>query len=155
MSPDADQNVALVKARPMSMEHKAFAFHWVAFERELLPSLLRALEENETESLATFIDANMSQLVHPSEETPLDENWRSLLDHGDIQELGDLAITKYYKPADDFGLGAKWITIEGVLPKGARDALLGRPLGRFTATRSRQDASPALRNGRRHSIWRS
>jgi hypothetical protein len=113
----------------MSMCHKAFAFDWMSFERELLPILLSALEANETAGLTAFIESNIGTLSDPYEGETLTEDWQSLLENQDVQELGDFALTRYYDPSDDCGLGDDWITLNASLSAPAQAALLGSPLG--------------------------
>ena len=47
-----------------------------------------------------------------------------------MHEYGDFALTRFYDPADDRGVGNAWVGIDASLPEQDRPALLGRPLGR-------------------------
>jgi hypothetical protein len=111
------------------MQHRAFAFDWTAFEGDLLPLLERALETEDAEPLGAFIDAHRCELRDPYEGELLPEDWRSRLEAGDVQELADFALTRYYRPGDDQGLGPAWAAIDDAADSGVRAALLGRPIG--------------------------
>ena len=111
------------------MEHRAFAFDWAAFEREFLPTLERSLAGNEGLEIREFITAQWRLLRDPYEGEPLPENWREAVEGGDLQLIADYAITKYYKPSEEFGLGLHWMRLETELPEEGRIALLGTPLG--------------------------
>jgi hypothetical protein len=113
----------------MSMYHKAFVFDWAAFEREFLGLLVSALEEKETARLTAFIEANIETLSDPYEGEPLIEGWQSLLENKDVHELADFALTRYYDPAEDCGLGYDWTSLDDLLSPSARAALLGNSLG--------------------------
>jgi hypothetical protein len=110
----------------MSMSHKAFEISWSEFERELLPVLTRALGSGETRELELFVENNSGSCSDPNDGLPIGENWVDAL--GDLQALGDIALTKYYSPAEDFGLGEEWSSIDSEIPKTARVALLGNAL---------------------------
>jgi hypothetical protein len=49
----------------------------------------------------------------------------------DVHQYGDLALTKYYRPDDDIGLGAEWEEQAALLATAGlgREMLLGHPLG--------------------------
>ena len=101
----------------MSMDHKAFAFDWDAFESELLPVLTQALETSDTAALKAFIDEHRESLVDPVSEELLAEDWQDTLVSGDVQEL-----------AEDCGLGEWWDEISKSLAPAAGASLLGSPL---------------------------
>ena len=67
-------------------------------------------------------------LTGPYDGELIHTGWRSKLEAGDIQELADYALTRYYSPADDFGV-ADWLLISDTLPADVQAALLGVPLG--------------------------
>ena len=113
----------------MATEHRAFAFDWTAFEGDLLPLIVPALQSGDGRSLASFIEAYRPDLRDPYEGEPLPSDWQSLLVIGDVQELADFALTRYYRPGDDRGLGTSWRAIDEVAPPAVRTALLGRPIG--------------------------
>jgi hypothetical protein len=113
------------------MTHRAFAFDYGAFAAELRPLLLHALETNDTERLASWIDAQRESLTDPYEGEPLPETWRQLLEVGDVHEHGDFAITKYYDGDLDIGLDEAFEDIADLLEgSGSTGAFcLGEPLG--------------------------
>lgn len=112
----------------MSFSHKAFAFDGHAFERQLAPTLRQALAQGGTSALEAFIDTHRALLKDPYEGEPLSPDWRSQLEAGDVQELADFALTRYYDPKEDFGIGAEWAGLEPDLPGVQRQALLGAVL---------------------------
>jgi len=114
----------------MPMSHKAYAFNWRVFERDELPGLLsRALETRDTAGLLAYVERNRQALKDPYEGNALAENWQDLLENQDVHEYGDFALTRFYDPAADRGLGYSWNKIDGVLPEPDRPALLATPLG--------------------------
>jgi hypothetical protein len=46
-----------------------------------------------------------------------------------LEQFADFALTKYYDPSRDFGVHEHWIRLDDELPKPARNALLGFPVG--------------------------
>ena len=108
------------------MEHKGYAFDWQAFERELYPVLLKALETGDLHELIAFIERNRDQLSDPYEGAPLNDRWQAMLSNRDAHEYGDYALTKFYDPGQAMGVGEAWIELSERLP--AR-ALLGEALG--------------------------
>lgn len=113
----------------MSLSHKAFPFNWSGFEEELLPVLVPALDTGEQAHLTHFIEANRRYCTDPYEGEPLDDDWQDTLENGDVQELGDYALTKYYDVADDCGLHEDWEQAEKTLPPEVRWCLLGMNIG--------------------------
>lgn len=111
------------------MEHKAYAFHWTEFNSDLHLLLVEALNANDTTELKTFIDQHLSELTDSYQGEPLTANWRDTMENRDVHEYGDYALTKFYDPADCFGLGYEWITLSKDLPEDAANALLGFPIG--------------------------
>jgi hypothetical protein len=111
------------------MEHKAYAFNWTRFEEELSAILYRALQfEGPDDDLLDFIDANYLELSHPDDGRPLSDLWRHDLIQGDAHELGDIALTRYYDPAENHGID-NWMQLSETLPLDAQKALLGKPFG--------------------------
>src|SRR4051794_23851626 len=104
----------------MSMEHKAFVFDWTAFALELLTPIVQALSEDDIRPLKAFVEAHRTELTDPYEGEPLPEEWRSLLETGDTQELADFALTRYYRPTDDHGIGSAWSEISDELTQESR-----------------------------------
>lgn len=115
----------------MTMAHRAFAFDYTKFHDELRPVLLGALETADTAGLCSWIDANVGVLVDPYEGEPLPKNWQALLEVGDVHELGDYALTKYYDGDLDIGLDVDWQELAELLEKSGLDPALtlGTPLG--------------------------
>lgn len=115
----------------MTMAHRAFAFDYAKFHDELRPVLLAALETGDAAALRAWIDANLAVLVDPDEGEPLSKNWQALLEVGDVHELGDYALTKYYDGDLDIGLDVDWEELAELLEKSglAPGLTLGTPLG--------------------------
>jgi hypothetical protein len=112
------------------MSHKAYAFDWWAFEGGELPELLsRALETNDTSGLLAYVERNRHVLKDPYGGDPLDDDWQALLENRDVHEFGDFALTRFYDPAADRGLGYSWNEIDDALAEEGRWALLGCSLG--------------------------
>lgn len=112
----------------MSLSHKAFALDGHAFEVQLAPTLRQALLQGDTSALQAFIDTHWESLKDPYEGEPLSPDWRSQLEAGDVQELADFALTRYYDPKADFGIGEEWGGRDPDLPGVQRQALLGAAL---------------------------
>lgn len=109
----------------MSIKHKAFVFDYRAFERELMPLLVQSLEMNDASRLFEFVEANQTDLVDPYEGEPLNDDWRSMLEVEDPHQVGDFALTKYYDPVTDIGIGSEWMSLVDTV----RDLVLGKPIG--------------------------
>ena len=117
----------------MSMDHKAFVFDDGAFRSELRRLLEQALQHGEVAPLRAFIEAHRGELSDPYEGAPLDRDWESQIEVKDVHQYGDFALTKYYAPSDDIGLGADWQALGEVLASHglAERILLGTSLGSF------------------------
>jgi hypothetical protein len=113
----------------MSFDHKAYFFDWWAFERELLPLFRQGFSAASAQALAAFIDENVNTCRRPYDGEPLTVSWRESLEVGDPQELADFALTKYYDPSDNCGLGTDWLPLDERLAEDGRAALLGFPIG--------------------------
>jgi hypothetical protein len=113
----------------VSMSHKAYAFDWSAFERDELHSiLLDALSSGDTNGLMRYMEANQHHLKDLYEGGPL-SNWKNVLENFDVQEFGEFALTRFYDPEGDRGLGNDWFHIDEHLSEADRATLLGTPLG--------------------------
>ena len=113
----------------MSFHHRAFQFEWESFFSELAPLLAQALTQDSVESLRLFVEGNLHHCSSPYDGEPLDADWLSSMEVGDIQEYADFALTKYYEPANDFGVGSVWQELTDSLVPRQRKALLGEPFG--------------------------
>lgn len=115
----------------MTQLHRAYAFHHAAFRAELAPVLEAALSAGDAAPLAGFIERHLDALSDPYEGEPLSKDWRKLLESGDVQELGDFALTKYYDGDLDMGLDADWLEVKDDLTQAGASAelLLGAPFG--------------------------
>jgi hypothetical protein len=113
----------------MTMCHKAYALDHASFIGDLAPILYDALVSGRQAKLAEFVDRNLALLTLPCEARPLPADWRSVLEHGDVHEVGDVALTLYYDADDDCGLQEHWLAVEEALPPAARACLLGEPFG--------------------------
>jgi hypothetical protein len=111
------------------MCHKAYAFDWDRFAVELQPVIERALAKRDSRLLVEFMLTNRDNCSDPYEGGVLPLDWESLLETGNVQELADFALTKYYDPLADFGLQEHWLHVEAQFPESVRSALLGLPIG--------------------------
>lgn len=90
------------------MDHKAFIFDFAAFQDELKPILEEELASNSYVRLREFVLINRKLLRDPYGGLPLTENWEIQISPKDPHQYGDFAITKYYDPTMDIGLGNEW-----------------------------------------------
>jgi hypothetical protein len=114
------------------MEHKAFVLDYEAFANQLSDILRTALVTNNDDDLAHFIEANISSLKDPYEGDPLDSSWQDLVETEDAHTYGDFALTKFYDPVSDIGLGYNWEGVQNLLndvSSGLGAAILGSPFG--------------------------
>jgi hypothetical protein len=118
------------------MRHKAFLFDYEQFERELLPTLEASLKTQEITSLRSFITSNLDALSDPYEGDLLDDNWEGMVEPRDVHQYGDFALTKYYDPCSDIGLGDVWEGVQQFMAADLTSALspiLGRVIGPETS----------------------
>src|SRR5262245_21828213 len=112
------------------MEHKAFLFAYEPFDAELRPLLEDDLRNHNYRKVRAFALANLDTPRDPYEGEPLRADWESLIETRDTHQYGDFALTKYYDPIADIGLGQSWEglqeLIEGEVP---RSPLLGSTIG--------------------------
>jgi hypothetical protein len=114
------------------MEHKAFLFNYDSFQRELRPILEDALLTGDCGALVSFINANLGDLRDPYEGEPLGTDWESLIETQDAHQYGDFALTKYYDPTADIGLGAAWEIVQELIandPTLTESPILGSTVG--------------------------
>ena len=115
----------------MSMNHNAFVFDYSTFLTELRPLLVQALAANESLRLMAWIEANRSSLVDPYEGKKLGPNWEKEFTKRDVQEYGDIALTKYYDPINSIGLDDAWQDVGETLQEHGlgEEIILGTPVG--------------------------
>ena len=80
----------------------------------------------------SFINANLGDLRDPYEGEPLGADWESLIETGDAHQYGDVALTKYYDPLADIGLGASWERVQELVandPTLMESPILGSTIG--------------------------
>lgn len=116
----------------MSFEHKAFIFDFDSFDSELRPLLENSLRSGNIEPLRCFIISNRKLLVDPYEGDALDDDWEDMIEDKDAHQYGDFALTKYYSPKDDQGLGVKWADLQEIISNRGKlniSPFLGAPVG--------------------------
>jgi hypothetical protein len=115
------------------MQHRAFLFDFVGFQSELAATLEDALRSGSPASLIRFVDERRSSLRDPYEGESLPDDWQHLVDSTDPQQVGDVALTKYYNPKDDRGLGPTWEatadSVERIATSLGFSPVLGRTIG--------------------------
>lgn len=116
----------------MSIEHKAFLFNYDGFELHLSSILMDSLTNEDTSNLVAFIKQNLASLKDPYEGEPLNNSWETMIDNADPHQYGDFALTMYYNPQHDIGLGYNWEDSHNFLCQKFIDKpliLLGVPFG--------------------------
>ena len=115
----------------MALEHKAFLFDFTAFDRELRPILESALHTGRAEEVRRFVLEHRGEIRDPYEGEELDAGWEERLEAKDAHQYGDFALTMYYDPKRDVGLGTQWVEAqEALLEETGRDhAVLGKTVG--------------------------
>lgn len=116
----------------MSMEHKAFVFDYNAFDKELRGILEKALSSQDISGLIAFINANSGELTDPYQGEPIGQDWEAMIETQDPHQYGDFALTKYYEPTGDIGLGLSWEHLQGVIagdPAVMESPILGARIG--------------------------
>jgi hypothetical protein len=116
----------------MSMEHKAFVFDYNEFQEKLAGLLSEALKNDVVNKLREFITENLDLLKDPYEGEPLDDDWETMIDPKDAHQYGDFALTMFYEPINDIGLGYDWDEISNILNNNITSEtspILGTPLG--------------------------
>jgi hypothetical protein len=114
----------------MSFDHKAFLLDERRFRAELAPALERALA-GDRGPIVAFLDAHAGELRDPYDGEPVGDGFREAIAEADADALGDLALTCFYDPSDDLGLGPAWPAIEARLADAGLDpaAFLGERFG--------------------------
>jgi hypothetical protein len=114
------------------MDHKAFLFDYDSFDRELRPILEEALRAGDYRRLVSFINANLDHLRDPYEGEPLGSDWEAMIETQDPHQYGDFALTKYYDPTADIGLGTGWENLQELMasdPVLTESPILGDTIG--------------------------
>ena len=92
----------------MSMSHKAYVFDWNTFcGDELFQLLPAALESQEPPGLIRYIEQHR-ELLKDADGEALGEDWYDRLVNLDVHEFGDVALTRFYDPTADYGIGHSW-----------------------------------------------
>lgn len=112
------------------MLHKAYAFDWHGFQQGLMAILQHALASDDVAGLLAFIEANHAALKDPYQGDPLTNAWwNENVDPRDVHQVGEVALTRYFDPAEACGLHTRWMQLHDTLPNEAAAALLGRVVG--------------------------
>ncbi|MFB9235271.1 hypothetical protein ACFFWC_06925 [Plantactinospora siamensis] len=99
----------------METEHRAFSFDFDGFMANLAPVLQRSLETGDAGALTRFIEANLDRLRSPYPGIAVPTPWPAMFeDEPAVHDLGDFALTRYYRPNDDLGLGSGWAEVYNV-----------------------------------------
>jgi hypothetical protein len=101
----------------MSMEHKAFVFDYHAFQEQLSIVLREALGAGRVSALPEFIKRNIGALRDPNTGERLGVDWESAVVPKDVHQYADVALTKFYDPSRDRGLGYRWEELQEVLAR--------------------------------------
>ena len=114
------------------MEHRAFLFDYQQFANELLPILEDALAATDCSALIAFIQQHFNVLTDPYEGSPLARDWEEYVEMPDAHQYGDFALTRYYDPANDIGLGSSWEPVQDLIatdPDITTSPILGSVIG--------------------------
>ena len=118
----------------MSIEHKAYIFDFDEFSKELKPILETSIKSGDISQLRAFIISNKAYLSDPYKGEPLEDDWEYMIEDRDVHQYGDFALTKYYSPDSDQGIGYDWEKVQDILSSSIElegSPLLGKPLGDF------------------------
>jgi hypothetical protein len=86
----------------MSNLHKAFVFDEAAFRRDLAP----LLDRHDDTALEHFIDDHRGRLRSPRTGAALEQGWRDDTAYDGFGRRAALALTAYYDPTANIGLGS-------------------------------------------------
>lgn len=114
------------------MQHKAYVFDYELFDHELRALLEAALGSGDCVGLISFINGNLASLADPYEGEPLVTDWEEMIETPDAHQYGDFALTKYYDPKADYGLGSDWDELQRLVTAdraAAESPILGTPIG--------------------------
>jgi hypothetical protein len=115
-----------------TMEHRAYPFDYEGFTRDLRADLDAALATGDCTRLRAFIQANGSRLRDPRTGEPLELSWETRVEPKDAHQYGNLALTRFYDPEEDVGLGNDWDDLNDLLNELLGEAArptLGEPCG--------------------------
>lgn len=118
----------------MQLKHQAFIFDYDNFKSQLCETLLNSLLTKQKWDLIKFITRNFREIKDPDRGFPIDETWEELTSRTDICEFANVALTKFYDPANDIGLNSEWQETKEAL-KGifeiveSDNIILGDPIG--------------------------
>ena len=110
----------------MAIIHKAFAFDFELFDRELSAPFEAALRSLDCAQLVDFISTYKDALRDPHDGGPLPADWQSLVDPDDVQAHASLALTRYYDPAVTIGVAERFSSEE--FSDNEQIALMGTPI---------------------------
>jgi hypothetical protein len=115
----------------VSFEHKAFVLDYQSFESQLKNILESALENENVSQLSGYISQNQTHLKDPYEGELLTDEWESMIESQDPHQYGDFALTMFYDPTEDIGLGYDWENVQEILSQKLTDtsSVLGSPIG--------------------------
>ncbi|HPF39536.1 MAG TPA: hypothetical protein PK093_12900, partial [Phycisphaerae bacterium] len=101
-----------------------------SFVSELAPSLRAALITEQCQPLLDFINRHHDLLTSPREGAPIGDDWIATLSSRDAHQFGAIALTKFYSPSQEMGLGAGWKIVDDILVADGRflaSPILGDP----------------------------
>ena len=114
------------------LEHKAYLIDDIGFEKGLRPIFRMADSREKRQQLESFCDTNASLIKSPYDGIDVGDGWRSVQETETILELADIALTAFYDPADDIGLGYEYSEIserlKPVVAKLGFSPALGNPI---------------------------
>ncbi len=116
----------------MSLEHKVFILDSESFYHELKPLIEQCLRSSNVDEIREFILMNKSSLSDPYEGEQLADDWEDMIEDKDVHQYGDFALTKYYSPIFEMGLGTDWENIKKLfdgIQEQSFSPILGVPLG--------------------------
>ncbi len=112
----------------MSIIHKAYEFDYKEFHLEFEDILFMSLNTQDIDALVKFVNSNIQFCKYPWESEKLTDNWQEELEIGDVHEVGDYGLTKFYDPNNDYGLGYYYSELSEKYPK-LEEFVLGIPFG--------------------------
>ena len=83
----------------MSMSHKAYSLDYHLFDPQFHQKLIE------------FMKTNINAIEDPDEGLPFERSWQTTMEIDDIQDYADIALTKFYNPAEDISLNYEWLRV--------------------------------------------